>query len=180
MGGSVRRIYEQVLVVRCQAGDDDAFVELAARYHARLASFVRRLLGRDGPVDDVLQEVWLAALGGLPRLAHPAAFRTWLYRIARNKACEHLRSQADWQTLDEVDPPAAPADEPVLAAEEAGLLGRALGRLSLPHREVLALRFLEGMTYDEVARVVGCPVGTVRSRLHYARDALRRTMEAMQ
>jgi RNA polymerase sigma-70 factor (ECF subfamily) len=170
-------IYEQVLVARCQTGDEAAQAELVRRYHARLVYFVRRLLGDDCPVDDVLQDVWLAVLGRLPRLRSPAAFRVWLYRIARNQVCTALRRRRQWADLPE-DGPAAPADdEPAFAPEQAGLIHVCLGRLTPAHREVLVLRFIEGMTYEQMAEVVGCPVGTVRSRLHHAKWALRHEME---
>jgi len=172
------RIYEQVLVLRCQAGDDGAFTELVALYGGRIAYFVRRLMGHDESVDDVLQETWLAAFRGLADLRSPAALPVWLYRIARNQACRHLRHRTAWQEMPEdVAAPDGPADDPPFGPEQAAAVHRGLARLAPPHREVLVLRFLEDMTYDDIAEVTGCPVGTVRSRIHYARQALRREME---
>jgi RNA polymerase sigma-70 factor (ECF subfamily) len=175
---SAERIYEQVLVARCQTGDEAARAELVRRYHARLVYFVRRLLGDDCPIDDVLQEVWLAALSHLARLRSPAAFRVWLYRIARNQVCTALRRRHQWADLPD-DGLAAPADDqPAFTRDQAGLIHVCLGRLKPVHREVLVLRFIEGMTYEQIAEVVGCPVGTVRSRIHHAKSALRHEMEA--
>jgi len=178
MTDATRRIYEQFLVTRCQAGDAEAFEELVGLYHDRIAYFVERLLGSGRPADDVLQEVWLATFRGLPRLRSPAALTAWLYRLARNKACQDLRRRRVWTELDdEALPVGAPDAEPEFTPEQAAEIHRALERLAPPHREVLVLRFLEDLSYDEIAEIVGCPVGTVRSRIHYAKWALRREME---
>lgn len=80
------RLDEALLVLRCQTGDEAAFVELIARYGQRLRYFVRKRLGRDDAVDDVLQEVWIDVLRQLPRLNDVGAFVAWIYRIARGKA----------------------------------------------------------------------------------------------
>ncbi len=178
MTDAAQRIYEQMLVTRCQAGDDEAFAELVARYHGRIGYFVRRMLTDAASADDVLQETWLAAFRGLGRLRSPAAFPVWLYRIARDKACHELRRRRQWVELaDDATAPDDPEGEPPLAPEQAAAIHRGLERLAPPHREVLVLRFLEDMTYEDIAEVTGCPVGTVRSRIHYARRALRRAME---
>jgi len=181
MGRAADRLYEQSLVARCQVGDDEAFAELVGRYHPRVAYFVRRLLGSEDHLEDVLQETWLAALRMLPRLRSPGAFPVWLYRIARNQACRHLRRRqrrVDLNGEPQV-PPAAEPDEPEFTPDQAAAIHGCLERLSHPHREVLVLRFLEGMTYEEIAQVVACPAGTVRSRIHYAKRTLRREMEEM-
>ena len=178
MTDSAERIYEQVLVARCQTGDEAARAELVTRYHARLVYFVRRLLGDDCPIDDVLQNVWLAVFGRLPCLRSPAAFRVWLYRIARNHACTALRRRRRWADLPDDDLAVPADDQPAFTREQAGLIHVCLGRLKPVHREVLVLRFVEGMAYEQIAEVVGCPVGTVRSRIHHAKSALRHEMEA--
>ena len=178
MASDVQRIYEQMLVTRCQAGDDEAFADLVGLYHGRIAYFVRRLLGDAASADDVLQETWLAAFRGLPRLRAPAAFSVWLYQIARSKACYELRRRRAWaECAGAAAAPDSLEGQPQFTPEQAGLIHRCLERLAPPHREVLVLRFLESMTYDDIAEVTGCPVGTVRSRIHYAKWALRCEME---
>jgi RNA polymerase sigma-70 factor (ECF subfamily) len=172
------RLYERVLVLRCQAGDGAAFAELVGRYQPRLRYYLRKLLADDEAAADALQEVWLDAFRGLPRLADPAALPAWLYRIARDRAFRVLRRRR---------PPPEPIDEAELAdvadngvdfsAEDAARVHAALDRLAPEHREVLVLRFLEAMSYEDIARVAGCPAGTVRSRIHYAKRALRRALE---
>jgi len=173
------QLQEQVLVLRCQAGDDRAFAELVERHHERLRYYAERLCGT-AAVDDILQDTWLDAYIHLPRLRAPAAFRAWLYRIARNKAFSDLRRRRRLpHSLPDGEWPAAPQDEPQFSAEDAAQIRSCLERLSVEHKEVLALRFVEEMDYEEIAGVVGCPVGTVRSRLYYAKMALRREMERM-
>jgi len=181
MRDAAQRIYEQMLVTRCQTGDEAAFAELVGLYHRRIGYFVRRLLGDAAAADDVLQETWLAAFRNLARLSNPAAFSVWLYRIARSKACQELRRRRAWVELDDrtaaPDAADAPGGELQFTAEHAALIHRCLDRLDPPQREVLVLRFLENMAYEDIAAVTGCPMGTVRSRLHYAKWALRREME---
>ncbi len=170
------RWYEQLLVLRCQAGDDAAFAELVERYGPRLRYFVRRLLG-EADAADVLQDVWLDVYRGIGRLADAGAVAAWLYRIARDRAYRVLRKRRPTPAaLDGVDV-ADDSDAVTFSAEDAARIHAALSALEPEHREVLILRFLEAMSYDEIARVVGCPVGTVRSRLHYGKLALRRRLE---
>jgi RNA polymerase sigma-70 factor (ECF subfamily) len=171
------RLYERLLVLRCQAGDEAAFAELVERYGPRLRYYLRKLLGPGGETEDVLQDVWLDVFRALPRLADPGAVAAWLYRIARDRA---------WRLLRRRRRAPSPLPEDDLAGEEsefsvadAEAIHAALEQLPPEHREVLVLRFLEEMSYDDIARVVGCPLGTVRSRLHHARRGLRRAIERM-
>src|SRR5207253_1216868 len=98
--------------------------------------------------------------------------------VARDRAYRVLRRRRPaHQSLDEWDEAATSADEAAFSAEDAARVHAALDRLAPEHREVLVLRFLEDLSYDDVARVVGCPVGTVRSRLHYAKRALATVLE---
>jgi RNA polymerase sigma-70 factor (ECF subfamily) len=139
---------------------------------------LRKLLGEAATAEDVLQDVWLDVFRGLPRLTESGAFTAWLYRIARDRAYRVLRRRRrTYQALDGCEPAMAPADDTAFSAEDAARVHAALDRLAAEHREVLVLRFLEDLTYDEVARVLGCPVGTVRSRLHYAKQALAAVLE---
>jgi RNA polymerase sigma-70 factor (ECF subfamily) len=176
MSDAADRLYERVLVLRCQTGDEAAFAELVGRYGPRLRYYLGKVLGRAAAADDLLQEVWLAVFRGLGQLNAPAAFAAWLYRIARDRACRHLRRRPPPVPLE--DEPADPGpDEDEFSAEDAEQIHAALDRLPAGQREVLVLRFLEGMAYEDIARVAGCNLGTVRSRLHYAKRALRRLLE---
>jgi RNA polymerase sigma-70 factor (ECF subfamily) len=179
MTDPAEQIYDQVLVVRCQAQDAAAFEELIERYDRRLRYFVRQWAG--GACDDILQEVWMDVWRGIGRLERPAALVTWLYTIARRRALSRLRrvepsiDATHAFRLDEV-PEATP--EVSFSPADAAIIHAALDRLSHAHREVLVLRFLEEMPYDEMAHVVGCEIGTVKSRLHYAKLALRAGLES--
>ncbi|HEX5272884.1 MAG TPA: sigma-70 family RNA polymerase sigma factor [Gemmataceae bacterium] len=173
------RVYRSVLVVRCQAGDRAAFEELVGLYQARLRYFLARMVGDDHAADDLLQEVWFEVYRGVARLADPGAFPAWLYRVARRRALAELRKRRpDVASLEGVDPAEEDEDDD-FTAEDAERVHAALDRLPPEQREVLLLRFFEGMAYEDIAEVIGCPLGTVRSRIHYAKRALRRAMDGV-
>jgi len=181
------RLYERVLVLRCQTGDEAAFAELVARYSPRLRVYLRQMLGGAGrdahTADDALQDVWLDVFRSLGRLQDAGAFSAWLYRIARDRAYRILRrrgvvTMTPMEDAAEIPAAAAAAADDVIAnGEAAALVHASLDRLPHDQREVLLLRFIEEMSYEQIASAVGCGVGTVRSRLHYAKRALRREIE---
>ncbi len=178
MSDQLDLIYERVLVVRCQAGDEAAFAELVARYAARLRYFLRKLVGSADRADDLLQDVWLDVFRHLPRLADPQAFRAWIYRIARDRAFGHLRKR-QWseQPLGDTDVLDELPEENGFDEEDAARIHAGLDQLPAEQREVLVLRFVEAMSYEEIARATGQPLGTVRSRLFYGKQALRKQLE---
>jgi RNA polymerase sigma-70 factor (ECF subfamily) len=177
MADAAGRIYERLLIVRCQVGDDAAFREVVGAYAPRLRYYLRKLLGASADVEDVLQDVWFDVVRGVPRLADPGAFPAWLYRVARGRASRQLRGRRPpLQLIEEID--VSDEDDDEFSAEDAGRVHAALDGLAPEHREVLVLKFLEEMSYEAIAEVVGCPVGTVRSRIHYAKRALRRVLES--
>lgn len=177
MTDAAERLHEQLLVLRCQAGDEVAFEELVARYHPRLRYYLRRILPRADQADDVLQEVWLAVFRALPRLADPASLMAWLYRITRDKASVQWRRRSPEHLLDVSDLIGRPSQDSDFCPDDAQEIHASLDDLTPEQREVLVLRFLEDMTYEQIATVTGCPLGTVRSRLYYAKSALRRAIE---
>jgi RNA polymerase sigma-70 factor (ECF subfamily) len=166
-------LYERLLVMRGQLGDADALAELVGAYSPRLRYYLRKLVG-EAAAEDVLQETWLAALRGLSRLQAPEAFRAWLYRIARDQAFGALRKrQRSVEVATEDVEGLAEDNTPDFPIEDIAALHRALDTLPAEQREALVLRFLEDMSYDEIARVTGANLGTVRSRLYYGKQALR-------
>jgi RNA polymerase sigma-70 factor (ECF subfamily) len=170
------RLYLRVVVLRCQAGDGSAFAELVERCAPRLRYYLRKMLGNVHSAEDALQEVWLDVFRGLPRLADAGAFTAWLYRIARDRALRTVRRRRHVpRALTEEPADDEPGD---FSAADAEAIHLGLDELPPEQREALVLRFLEGMSYEEIARVAGCELGTVRSRLHYAKRALRRALEA--
>jgi RNA polymerase sigma-70 factor (ECF subfamily) len=175
MNDELDLIYERVLVVRSQAGDEAALAELVGRYDTRLRYFLRKLAGQ--PADDLLQDVWLDVVRHLPRLSDPQAFRAWVYRIARDRAFGLLRRSQRTEHLGDTDLPDATDDTNGFDAEDAARIHAALDLLPPEQREVLVLRFVEAMSYEQIARVTSQPLGTVRSRLHYAKAALRTILE---
>ena len=177
MSDESERLYERLLVVRCQAGDEAAYRELVGRFSPRLRYFLRKQCPRGDRADDLVQEVWLDVFRQLPRLQDAAAFTAWLYQIARGKALLELRQNGRVPPMGhDVESIAAPEEDRTFSPEDAQRIHALLDRLSGEHREVLLLRFLEELDYEEIGNVVGCPVGTVRSRIHYAKQALSRLL----
>jgi RNA polymerase sigma-70 factor (ECF subfamily) len=171
------RLYQRLLVMRCQTGDDEAYYELVERYSPRLRYFLHKLLPRGDRADDLLQEVWIDIFRQLPRLQNVEAFTAWIYRIARGKATLELRRNGRAQMVDLPEVAAVPDEEPVFSPEDAARIHAALDEMRAEQREVLVLRFLEELSYEEIVGIVGCPLGTVRSRIHYAKQALQKLLE---
>jgi RNA polymerase sigma-70 factor (ECF subfamily) len=180
MSDPADQLYERLLVLRCQTGDQAAFASLVERYSPRLRYYLRKMLGEGiADLEDVLQEVWFDVFRSAPRLADPAAFPAWLYRIARNRtALRHRTKQLPSRPFAEGDL-ADESDDEDYSTVDAERVHAALNELAPEHREVLVLRFLEEMSYEDVAQVVGCPLGTIRSRIYYAKRALRGVLERM-
>ena len=178
MGSADESLYLQVLVVRCQLGDRAAFGQLLSVCHPRLRAYLHKMLPASQDVDDVAQEVWADAFRDIGALSSPASFLPWLYRIAHNRSARQMRrARLPTTSLDDVAD-ACEADEPLnFTAEDAQAVQDALVRLSDIHREVLLLRFLEDMSYEDISVVLQCPLGTVRSRIHHAKAALRRILQ---
>ena len=172
------RFYFELLIVRCQIGDRCAFAELVSQYQPRLRAFLGKMLGQSQHLDDLTQEVWMDVFKDLKRLSNPGAFLPWMYRIARNRAFRMLRKRTHpTVSIDEVDGKAQAAEEPEFGSDDVRAVHLALDRLIPEHREVLLLRFIEDMSYDDIAAVVQVPLGTVRSRIHNAKLNLRRIIE---
>jgi RNA polymerase sigma-70 factor (ECF subfamily) len=165
----------ELLVRRCQRGETAAFTELIHWWERRLFYFVRRLAPCEADAWDVLQKTWVKVLRDVRRLRDPGALRAWLYRLARNTAVSHFRLEKAYRERNEPDPAAgdARADDGPLRLENVEFVHHALNRLPVAFREVLTLHFLEDMPLEEIAVVVGIPPGTVKSRMHYAKRALR-------
>lgn len=165
-------------VLLAQQGDGQAFRTLVELYDRRLLYFIRRILGESEEAFDVLQEVWLRVHRNLHQLRSPRAFRVWLYRIAHDQTISALRRSRRAIPLEE--PPLEQVPDvylPDSIFDAADLVHTALTSLSWDHRRVLTLRFLEDMSIDEIADVLDCSPGTVKSRLHYAKAALGRRIE---
>ncbi len=168
---------DDILVMRCQWRDRQAFAELIDRYQRPLRYFIARLVGNPDLADELSQETWLTVLSKIHTLRNAATFSVWLYRIARNKVYQELRRRKVIIELDEgLEAPDDTVDE-IGSFEDAAKLHRCLEKLKPLHKEVLLLRFLEEMSYEQIADVLDCNLGTVRSRIFNAKLALKKELE---
>jgi RNA polymerase sigma-70 factor (ECF subfamily) len=167
-----------MLVLRSQIGDEAAFQELLALYGPPLSRFTRKMIESPETADDLTQEIWVAIFRGLPSLRDVDKFRPWAFRIARDRIYrEYRRRKISIQLIGDNELETLPEIEETPLALETGELQQSLDLIPPEQREVLVLRFFEEMSYDEIARVTGCTLGTVRSRIHYAKRALRNALE---
>jgi RNA polymerase sigma-70 factor, ECF subfamily len=179
----LEQIRERLAVLRAQSGDRAAFGQLVTSYQERLMYYVHQLILDREASHDVLQEIWLDVFRKLGQLRVPEAFRVWLYRCAHHRAINHVRrraaeSQAREELAESLDGEQTWNELELL--ERAELVHVALARLSPAHREVMVLRFLEDMSLHEIAEVLSCNEGTAKSRLHYAKAALKRIIDQEQ
>lgn len=185
MNAGAPHVSDEALVAQTLASRPEAFALLYERYRERVYRMAYRFAGNKADALDLCQEIFVKAYEALPSFKGKARFSTWLTRIAANTCVDHLR-QAHTKHAGELDEESVKADlrlpghrvapEPGrnLEREELGAaLSAAIAQLSPEHREVFLLHASESLTYEEIARVVGCPVGTVMSRLHYARKRLQ-------
>lgn len=165
-------------VALAQKGDSNAFSEIVARYQDRIYRFLVRLTRSPDAAQDLTQDTFLRAYQSLARWRPDAQFKTWLFQIARNLAFDRLRREKRvvFVELEEDFPlqedPAAGPDTLLETAQRYRLLETALAQLPAEHREILLLREIEEMTYDEIALVLKLNLGTVKSRIARARVAL--------
>jgi RNA polymerase sigma factor (sigma-70 family) len=160
---------DALLVVRAQLGDRRSLAELVGHWHDPMWRYVRSMLGAADRADDVTQEVWAAALKGLPGLRQPERLAPWLFTIARRAVVDHLREKYSQQ-----DPPDGEhVDDEVDAVLDRAQVTEGLAELPAREREVLSLFYLQDMTLDDCAQVLDVPSGTVKSRLFRARRLLR-------
>lgn len=179
------RAIDQELVVRVQQGDKKAFDLLVLKYQLRLSKLVSRFLRNQSDVPDVVQEAFIKAYRALPNFRGESAFYTWLYRIAINTAKNHLVAQSRKSPANSIDvqdaedygasewlKEYATPEREVLAAELETTINHAMGDLPSDLREAITLREIEGLSYEDIAAVMDCPIGTVRSRIFRAREAI--------
>ena len=172
------------LVKRAKKGDSRAFDLLVLKYQGRVAQLVSRYVRNNAEVEDVTQEAFIKAYRALPSFRGDSAFYTWLYRIAANAAKNHLvamgrRPSSDvaldgaetFEITDRLTDAESP-DEVIMAQELKDVIAKAIDALPAELRSALTLREFEGLSYEEIAEVIECPIGTVRSRIFRAREAI--------
>ncbi len=186
------QITDQQLVDKVQRGDKDAFNLLVVRYQHKVMHLVGRYVKSSGDVADVTQEAFIKAYRALPSFRGDSAFYTWLYRIAVNTAKNYLVSQGrkppgsdiDAQEADYYDGGEALHDNStpersLLSSEIEATLFRVVEKLPDDLRMAITLREMEGLSYEEIAAVMECPVGTVRSRIFRAREAIDKVIQPL-
>jgi RNA polymerase sigma-70 factor (ECF subfamily) len=179
------RNLDQELVERVQGGEKAAFDILVRKYEHKLANVISRYIHDQSEVLDVAQDAFIKAYRALPNFRGDSAFYTWLYRIAINTAKNHLvaagrrppKNDIDAQEAEQFEAGSglkeyATPERLALRSELAGTIQDAIGELPEELRVAIVLRELEGLSYEEIASAMECPIGTVRSRIFRARDAI--------
>ena len=187
------REIDQQLVERAQRGDKRAFELLVEKYQRKLARLISRLVRDPGEVEDVTQEAFVKAYRALPSFRGDSAFYTWLYRIGINTAKNYLvalgrraptstevesgeaEGYESGELLRDINTP-----ESLLLSKEIGTtVNAAIESLPEELRSAIQLRELEGMSYEEIAKLMDCPIGTVRSRIFRAREAIAEKLKPL-
>ncbi len=180
-----RELLDRDLVERVQRGDSSAFDVLVRKYQHRVIGLIGRYVHDWSECQDVAQDVFMRAYRALGNFRGDAQFSTWLHRIAVNTAKNHLVSQKRRPPTDDIDVMDAEQFDPsfrlrdtdtpeheLLRQEVEATVMDAVNRLPQELREAITLREVEGLSYDEIAERMGCPIGTVRSRIFRAREAI--------
>ncbi|OFZ97574.1 MAG: RNA polymerase sigma factor RpoE [Betaproteobacteria bacterium RIFCSPLOWO2_02_67_12] len=175
---------DRELVARVQRGDKQAFGLLVEKYQRKLARLLQRLIRDPAEVEDVTQEAFIRAYRALPAFRGESAFYTWLYRIGVNTAKNHLMAMGrrapgaveateaegldEGEQLRDINTP----ENVLMSKEIAATVNAAIAELPEELRNAIQLRELDGLSYEEIAQIMNCPIGTVRSRIFRARDAI--------
>ncbi len=173
------RLNDELLVLRCQQGDAEAFEALIGRWQRRLWQHAWRLTGDDSAAWNALQEAWIGISRGINRLEDAAAFPAWAYQIVRNKCRDSVRREQRRREATETYAEQMQREEHKAAAapRQHNSLKEALEQISGPDRAILSLRYEEQFDTAEIAGILGIPEGTVKSRLFNARQRLRKYLE---
>ncbi|MBX2808829.1 MAG: RNA polymerase sigma factor RpoE [Cellvibrionaceae bacterium] len=183
---------DQQLVKRVQRGDKRAFDLLVLKYQHKIISVVHRYVRDNADVQDVVQEAFIKAYRALANFRGDSAFYTWMYRIAINTAKNHLLSKgrrppatdveledAEYmpggESLQDIDTP----EGSLFCDQLHSAVHKAIAELPEDLRSAVTLREIEGLSYEEIAEIMACPVGTVRSRIFRAREAIDKVVQSM-
>lgn len=178
-GGKSRPVETELeLIKQAQQGDRRAFGQLVRRHREGAVNVVYRMCGDADLAEEAAQEAFIRAWTNLPRYKPRSPFRNWLYRIATNVAVDALRSQKETVDVESVDVPDTESGPEVLTEvrERGERVRQAVLDLPPASRAVVVLREYEDLSYKEIADTLGIPIGTVMSRLNYARTLLRQTL----
>lgn len=183
---------DQQLVERVQQGDKRAFDLLVSKYQQRIINLVGRFVRNPNDAMDVTQEAFLKAYRALPKFRGDSAFYTWMYRIAVNTAKNYLAVQSrrplevdqDYEEIEQIDSSGVLRDQAtpehmLLRDEIQDTLIRTIEELPEDLRTAITLREVEGLSYEDIAAVMECPIGTVRSRIFRAREAIDKQLKPL-
>ena len=183
---------DQELVKQAQAGDTKAFEMLVTRYQQKVANIISRYVRDRDEVLDVAQEVFIKVYKALPRFRGDSAFYTWIYRIAINTSKNHLVARSRRIQNSDVEPEEAEryasalemqnfdTPEAEYARQEIETaVTKAVDELPEDLRSAIVMREVDGLSYEEIAKAMDCPIGTVRSRIFRARDAIDRALKPL-
>lgn len=186
------RQVDHELVIRVQQGDKKAFDLLVLKYQQKIANLISRYIRDPHEVMDVTQEAFIKAYRALPNFRGESAFYTWLYRIAINTAKNYLVAMGRRPPTDDVEAETAEQmdvglrlketgtpENHILSEEISATVQQAIDELPEDLRTAIILRELEGMSYEEIANAMSCPVGTVRSRIFRAREAIDKKLKPL-
>lgn len=186
------QLTDQQIVERVQRGDKNAFNLLVVKYQHKVAHLVSRYVKNSGDVADVVQEAFIKAYRALPNFRGDSAFYTWLYRIAVNSAKNYLVSTGRKPPANDVDAEEAEfydgagalkennsPERSMMSEQLEKMLFDTVDKLPEDLRMAITLRELEGLSYEDIANIMDCPVGTVRSRIFRAREAIDKVIQPL-
>jgi RNA polymerase sigma-70 factor, ECF subfamily len=165
---------DEWIALRCQAGDNTGFEDLVALMERPLLYYAAKLTGKAQTAHDVLQDIWMKVFSRIRGLKNPASLRAWLYRITHGLAVDRIRQHVTRERAEEAHVDGLKeAGDISFTRDDTAAIHEALNDLEPKHREVLVLYFLEDFSLAEIATVVGCSEGTVKSRIHYAKKRMK-------
>jgi RNA polymerase sigma-70 factor (ECF subfamily) len=186
------QLTDQVIIERVQRGDKQAFNLLVIKYQNKVCNLISRYINNSGDVADVAQEAFIKAYRAIPNFRGESAFYTWLYRIAVNTAKNHIVAQGRRPPATDLDAEEAEFYETggalkeisnpeniTLSKELKQVVFEAIEALPEDLKTAMTLRELDGLSYEDIAEIMDCPVGTVRSRIFRAREAVERKIQPL-
>ena len=182
MAKSRDQIYNELLVIKSQQGDKDAFNELVGRWQKRLWNYAYRVTGSESAAWDIVQETWHGIIKGIKKLDDVAVFPRWSFRIVNNKCADWLRKQQYQHRLNNelIKNSKNESGDKQNRDDKPEVLTKAIAKLSPESRALLTLRYKEGFDIEQIAEIIGIPEGTVKSRLHRTLNQLREIVERLQ
>ena len=182
---TIQQIHDELLVLKCQTGDAASFEELIERWHKRLLGFVLRRTDGHQEAVDIAQEVWMVIARKISKLDDPAAFPAWSYRIAAAKCADWVRIRKRDRVFQseleaEVDLMDRSGDRIDTGHDEIQILRTAIRQLPKDYRIILTMFYLDELSTTQIGETLNIPVGTVKSRLHTARNKLKERIERNQ